>query len=196
MSRSLLALTAVLALTLPAALQADEKKAAAPVAEASKVEYNTKTAKVLEIDHAKNTLVLEGEAGTRWELQVDPTKAKNFKNVKKGDLVVVQIEKSWALDITKKEKGEKPSAEVVTAKETAPAGGKPGVEAGRTAQISAEITKVDIAKAMVELKGPAGNMVELTAKDPKKLEGLKKGDMVTVTHTVAMAVSVEPMPAK
>lgn len=196
MSRNLLALTAVLALALPAGLQADEKKAAAPVEAKSTVEYNTRTAKVLEIDQAKNTLVLEGEAGTRLELQVDPVKAKNFKNIKKGDLVVVQTEKSWALNITKHVKGEKPSAEVVTAKETAPAGSKPGVEAVRTTQISAEITKIDISKALVELKGPAGNIVELTAKDPKNLEGLKKGDMVTVTHTIAMAVSVEAMPAK
>ena len=47
MSRNLLALTAVLALALPAGLQAEEKKAAAPVEAKSTVEYNTRTAKVL-----------------------------------------------------------------------------------------------------------------------------------------------------
>ena len=193
MSRSLLALSAVLALTLPVSLQAADKKDAAPIA-ASTTTYNTRTAKVLEIDYAKNTLVLEGEGGTRLEMQVDPTKAKNFKNVKKGDLVVVQQEKSWALNITKREKGEKPNAATVTEKETAAKGQKPSGEVVKTSEITAEITKLDLAKSEVELKGPAGNIVVLTAKDPKNLEGLKKGDMVTVTHTVALAISVEPAP--
>jgi len=192
MSRSLLALTAVLALTVPLSLQAYDKKAEAPQsATAVSTEYDTKVGKVIEIDHAKNTLVLEGEGGSRLELVVDPNKVKNFKNIKKGDLVKVQQEKSWALTLSKKEKGEKPSAAVVTEKETAPTGGKPGMEAVKTAEISAEIVKVDPAKSLVELKGPAGNVLALTAKDPKKLEGLKKGDMVTATYTVAVAVSVE-----
>lgn len=192
MSRSLLALSAVLALTIPVGLQAYEKKAEAPAsATAVSTEYDTRVGKVIEIDQAKNSMVLEGEGGTRLEVTVDPNKVKNFKNVKKGDLVKVQTEKSWALTLSKKEKGEKPSAEAVAVKETAPTGGKPGMESVKTAEISAEIVKVDAAKAMVELKGPAGNILALQAKDPKKLEGLKKGDMVTATYTVAMAVSVE-----
>lgn len=192
MSRSLLALSAVLALTLPLSLQAYDKKSEAPQsATAISTEYDTRVGKVIEIDHAKNSLVLEGEGGTRLDLVVDPNKVKNFKNVKKGDLVKVQQEQSWALTLSKKQKGEKPSAEVVTAKETAPAGQKPGMEQVKTAEISAEIIKVDTAKSVVELKGPAGNVVALKAKDPKNLEGLKKGDMVTATYTVAVAISVE-----
>lgn len=192
MSRSLLVLSAALALTFPLGLQATEKKAEAPQsATAISTDYNTKVAKVLEIDHAKQSMVLEGEGGTQWDVVVDSSKVKNFKNIKKGDLVKVQTEKSWALSLNKQQKGEKPSAEVVTEKETAPTGQKPGMEQVKTAQVSAEIVKVDTAKSEVELKGPAGNILVLTAKDPKNLEGLKKGDMVTATYTVAMAISVE-----
>ena len=147
---------------------------------------------MIEIDYAKNWVVLEGEGMTRIELTVNPNKVKNFKNIKKGDLVKVQQEESWALSLSKKEKGEKPSASVTTEKETAPLGQKPGMETVKTAEISAEITKVDMEKSMVQLKGPAGNLIDLKVKDPKKLESLKKGDMVTATYTVAMAISVEP----
>ena len=75
-------------------------------------------------------------------------------------------------------------------------GQKPSGESVKTTEISAEIVKLDMAQALVELKGPAGNILALTAKDPKNLEGLKKGDMVTVTHTIARAISVESMPKK
>ncbi|MFO1464249.1 MAG: hypothetical protein U1F66_10780 [bacterium] len=195
MRRSLLVFSAALALTLPAALRAEDKKAEAPKT-VSSVQYNTLSGKVLEIDQAKQSMVVEGEGGTRYEITVDGTKAKNFKNIKKGDLVVVQQEESLALSLAKGAKGEKPSADVVTEKATAPVGSKPGAESVKTSSISAEVVKVDAAKSMVELKGPAGNTLVLKVKDPKNLEGVKKGDMVTATYTVATAVSVEPAPKK
>ena len=196
MKRSLRTILFALTLLLPIGLQAKEMKNAAPTNEASSTDYDTRTAKVLEVNKETHVIALEGEGGTRLEFKVDPAKVKNFNNIKKGDLVVVQTTKSWALDLSKATKGEKPSADVTTAKETAPVGSKPGMDQVQTAQITAEIIKVDPAKSMVELKGPMGNVVELVAKDSKKLAGLKKGDMVTATYTVALAISVESAPTK
>jgi len=194
MKRSILALSLITAISLPLGLHADDKKAAAPQGAVS-TEYNTISAKVLEIDHANRKLTLEGEGGTSTTLKVDPA-VKNFKNIKKGDIVKVEQVQSLALTLAKKEKGEKPSAATVTEKSTAPVGSKPAAEVVESSQITAEVVKVDLAKSLVELKGPAGNILALKAKDPKNLEGLKKGDMIAATYTEAMAISVEAQPAK
>lgn len=192
MKRSILALSILTAASMPLALQA--KEAAAPQTAVSTT-YNTITAKVLEVDHAKQKLVLENNIGERISLKVD-TKVKNFSQIKKGDLVKVQTTDSLALTLTKKEKGEKPSLDTATVKSTAPAGAMPGAEVVEATQISAEVVKVDLAKSLIELKGPEGNILALKAKDPKNLEGIKKGDMIAATYTEAVAVSVEAQPAK
>ncbi|HEX5033218.1 MAG TPA: hypothetical protein VFW62_01945 [bacterium] len=194
MKRSILALAIISAASLPLGLQAEEKKSAAPEA-AVRTEYNTITAKVLEVDHANQTLTLQQDDGSTVKLTVD-AKVKNFKNIKKGDLVKVEKMESLALSLIKKEKGEKPSAEVVTEAQTAPVGSKPSAEVVKARQITAEVVKVDVSKSLLELKGPAGNILAIKARDPKNLEGIKKGDMIAATYTEAVAVSVEPMPAK
>lgn len=193
MRRSIWTLLFALTLCLPLGLHAKAAKHVAPE-DASTTAFNTRTAKVLEVNQEKHTIALEGEGGTRLEFKVDPAKVKNFSQIKKGDLVVVNTTKSWALSLTKGAKGEKPSADMITTKETAPVGSKPGMDQTQTSQISAEVVKVDVSKSMVELKGPEGNVVELQVKDPKNLEGVKKGDMVTATYTVSMAISVEAAP--
>lgn len=193
MKRSILALSLITAVGLPLGLQAGEKNAAPEAAIST--QYNTITAKVLEVDAAKQKLVLESDTGVRSVVRVDP-KVKNFKNIKKGDLVKIEQIDSLALSLTKKEKGEKPSASVVTEKSTAPVGSKPAMETVESTQVTAEVVKVDLAKSWIELKGPEGNILALKAKDPKNLEGIKKGDMIAVNYTEALAVSVEPMPAK
>jgi len=178
------------ALFLACAVHAKDSKS--PDKEASAMTYNTKVAKVISVDQKKNTIDLEGEGGTDMMLQVDPAQVKNFKNIKKGDLVVVQTTQSTVLSLTKAKKGEKPSAEVISEKETAPMGSKPGMDSMKTAQITAEVVKVDMDNSTVDLKGPRGNVMTLKAKDPGNLKGIKKGDLVTATYSIAMAISVEP----
>ncbi len=193
MRRSLFIVALTLAFTMPQMLQAaGDAKKMEPSAEA--VTYNTKVAKVLDINHEKNTVSLEGEAGARFDLKVDPIKVKNFKQIKKGDLVVVQTMDSMALSLEKAKKGEKPSMEEVTVTSTAPLGSMPEAQQVETKQVTAEVVKVDKEKSMVELKGPMGNVLALKVKEPQKLENVKKGDLVTATYTTAMAISVEKSP--
>ncbi len=48
----------------------------------------------------------------------------------------------------------------------------------------------------VTLKGPEGNLFKVKAKDPEKLKAVSVGDLVDITYTQALAVSVEPAPKK
>jgi hypothetical protein len=192
MRRSLLVLSAALVLVLPLGLHAKAQQAPE---EAVAAQYDTITAKVLSVNYDKQMLSLEGIDGTRSEVIVD-AKAKNFKNIKVGDLVVVRETRSLVLELSKKEKGQKPDIDTSTMKSTAPMGAMPGMENVQTTQISAEVVKVDMENGTVDLKGPQGNVMRLKAKDPNRLKVVKKGDMVSATYTLATAISVEKAPTK
>jgi ribosomal protein S17 len=53
------------------------------------------------------------------------------------------------------------------------------------------ITAIDKKAHTVTIKGPKGGTETIKAKDPKNLEGLKVGDMVEITYTQALAVSLD-----
>src|SRR4030095_12561854 len=145
---------------------------------------------VLDIDQAKYTLRVKGEAGRIFDLKVDPDKVKNFGQIKKGDLIKVQTERSVALTLAKADKGTKPSDEVVSSTETAAPGEKPGMKKQEVRKVTAELMAVDLAKGTIELKGVDGTTRELKAKNPQYLPELKIGDMITATYTTELAISV------
>lgn len=176
-----------LVLLLPAGLRAEETVSQ---------QFNTLSAKVTKIDKATHTLTLVNDRNESHEIQVDPARVKNFDNIKVGDMVVVREEQRIALSLDKNIKGEKPTQGAAMTAETAAPGEKPGIAAEKTETLLAEIVGIDKANMMVSLKGPKGNIVNVLAKDPKKLEGLKAGDKVWATYTKAMAISVEPAPTK
>ena len=66
--------------------------------------------------------------------------------------------------------------------------------AGRQTTIVATIEAINEAKGSVTLRGPEGRSVDVTARDPKNLKKVKVGDLVEITYTEALAVSIEPAP--
>ena len=64
-------------------------------------------------------------------------------------------------------------------------------------EISATVTVVSVDKKAntVTVKGPAGNTEVVKARDPKNLEKLKAGDLIELTYTQALAISLDK-PAK
>lgn len=159
-------------------------------------QYDTITAKVVGINKADHSLTLENDLGERRMVRVDPNVVKNFDQIKTGDNVIVRQQQTLALSLIKGEKGQKPSTGAAMEMETAAPGEKPGLEATKVKQISAEILNIDKQNQTVKLKGPKGNMVWLKVNDPSKLENLKKGDLVAATYRESLAISVEPAPKK
>jgi hypothetical protein len=60
----------------------------------------------------------------------------------------------------------------------------------------APATAVHPKKSTMTLKGPRGNVVTLNVTDPDQFKVVKKRDQVEVTYSEALALSVEPAPAK
>ena len=115
---------------------------------------------------------------------------QNLEQVKKGDRVNIQYYESVAVAMARP--GE-PSATVQEGSQPM-ADGTPGRMAGRQTTVTAEIVAVDPTAHTVTLKGPGGETKRVNVQRPdlqQKLKEVKPGQMVQITHTEAMAVSLE-----
>lgn len=154
----------------------------------------TVTATVKAIDYKKRLVTLLGPEGDTLEISAGP-EVRNLDQVKRGDLVVVGYRESIALRLKKPGEAEL-GVETAEAAERAPVGGQPGAAAADSITVTTKIVKIDKTKQQVTLKGPKGNTAVVTVKDPTRLEKVKVGDLVEITYTQALAISVEPAPKK
>jgi Cu/Ag efflux protein CusF len=152
----------------------------------------TVTAAVQAIDHKNRTVTLKGSDGETTTVKVS-NDVRNLEQVKKGDLVTAAFYESIAYHVMKKGTAE-PSVDAAVDAERAPVGAMPSAVGGAAVSITATITNIDKKTNTVTLKGPEGNLVKVKVKDPSRLENVKVGDLVEITYTEAVAISVEPAP--
>jgi hypothetical protein len=146
------------------------------------------------IDYDKRTVVLRSEDGsTTTKMDVGP-EVKNFKQVKKGDVLTVEQIESIALVVVPK--GEAPSAKGGSSYvETAKLGEKPRRVEVNTVEIVATVDAIDYKARTVTLRGPEGNTRTLkVGPEAKRFDNVKKGDEVYVSYTETTAISVQAPP--
>jgi hypothetical protein len=80
--------------------------------------------------------------------------------------------------------------------QTAKLGEKPAGAAARTVQITARIVAIDRAAEEVTLEDEAGDRVTIDVRNPEHYAVIAVGDLVEITHTEAMAISVESVPVR
>jgi hypothetical protein len=146
-------------------------------------------ATVESIDPAARTVTLKGPRGKTFTVSVDE-KVQNLSGLKVGDEVVATYYEAVAFEL--KKPGE--AVPKKTEKEVVAPGKGPGGSgmAGHQTTIVATIEAIHEAKGTVTLRGPGGKSVDVTARDPKNLKKVKVGDLVEITYTEALAVSIEP----
>jgi Cu/Ag efflux protein CusF len=149
----------------------------------------TATAAVQKIDQKTRMVTLKGPDGKTKTIHVSD-QVQNLAQVKKGDLVTIAYYESIAYELKKKGTAE-PSVNAAADAARAPVGSMPGAVGGAAVSVTAKITKIDKKTDTVTLKGPKGKTVEVKVKDPSRLENVKVGDLVEITYTEAMAISVE-----
>lgn len=155
---------------------------------------NTVKATVLEIDASTRTVVLKTSNGRIVEVEVGE-EARNFDQLKVGDIVTAVYHESLTLNL-KKKGGAAPSVEETPTAERTPAGDKPGGSVGREVKIVADVVAVNPKKQTITLRGPKGNTLDLIVQDPTQFADIKKGDQVDAVYTEALAISVEPAVSK
>lgn len=181
------------AITLATVLSATSFGAmAADIPLSATVEADQVTTKVLAVDAANHQVVLEGAEGRQVHVQLSD-KAKNLVNLKVGDLVKVEVQRSVAAYLdTEVDKGLPGTVERSGELRNAPGTENPGGEAYRQIQVQLKITKIDLKQNQVTLENPAGQSKTLDVKKPEiqaKLKDLKVGQSVVVTYTDVLKVT-------
>ncbi|HKW60665.1 MAG TPA: hypothetical protein VJR46_13015 [Candidatus Dormibacteraeota bacterium] len=144
------------------------------------------------IDPEKKTVTLKGP---KRSLTLQVNDPKKLEAIKVGDPVVGKYYEALAIEV--KKPGEAtPGVSTQQHVATSKPGETPAGMVGE--QITATVTVVGLDKNAhtVTVKGPAGGTETIKARDPKNLDKLKVGDLVELTYTRALAISLDKRPAK
>jgi hypothetical protein len=179
MKRSLVVLAVLVAVPVVALAQK-------PVTRTEAVEV---TAKIEAIDHTDRAITLKDEAGNLEIVYASP-EVKRFDELKVGQTVTFRYYESIAFQIRKPGQ---PSG--------LPAVGEPKVVRGEGAKPSATISQQKTATVTIkaiDAKVPSvtvltedGRTASFKVEDAKNLKDLKAGDVVEITYTEAVLVSVK-----
>jgi hypothetical protein len=159
-----------------------------------KSKLTTVTATVEAIDQATRMVTLKGPEGNTFTFKAGE-EVRNLPQVKVGDQVIAKYYEALAVEV--KKPGEAtPGVTKEEALGRAKPGEKPAGVMASQVTITATVQAIDTKKPSVTLKGPEGNIKEIKIKDPKRLENVKVGDLVVITYTEALAISVEKVEKK
>jgi Cu/Ag efflux protein CusF len=152
------------------------------------VEGVTVRGTVAAVDKEKHTITLKGPKGRTLTLDVkDPSK---LDVIKVGDPVVAVYMEALALQVKKADTA-MPGVSTQEKRVTSKPGETPAGAVSREITITGTITAIDHKTHEVTVKGPRGKQETVKVKDPSKLEGVKVGDLVELTYTQALMVSLD-----
>lgn len=149
------------------------------------------SAEVIGIEKATRTLTLKGPKGEVVDL-VASDEVKNFDQIKLGDRVLARYAEALTLEL--KKPGTAASDAVTVREDAARAkpGERPAVAGARQVSALVKVVAVDPKASTIRVKGPKGNETTLNVQNPDQFKVVKKGDLIEVTYTEAIALSVEP----
>ncbi|MBP0627454.1 MULTISPECIES: hypothetical protein [unclassified Cupriavidus] len=186
---SLLAATlASAAFALLAAGNANAQRAQGPVGVAEEAVIS---GKIIDIDPTSKAVLVQGPRGNVVEL-VAGDEAKNFGQVRKGDIVTVTRGAALVASLEPLDSKATAMAEQVDRTSRAAEGGKPGIMREITTTVTAEITKIDPAKRLVTFRGPRETLRTVKVEDPAiDLNQIKRGQMAKLVYREVVAITVK-----
>jgi Cu/Ag efflux protein CusF len=147
---------------------------------------------VAAVDKDAGTVTLKGPKGRTVTLEVKDR--QKLDAIKVGDPVVATYMEALAFRVQKAGTAT-PGTTVQESRVSSKPGETPAGAIGREVTATVTITAIDKKAQTVTVKGPRGHTETIKAQDPKNLEAIKVGDLVEITYTQALAVSLDK-PAK
>ena len=144
---------------------------------------------VAAVDRDAGTVTLKGPKGRTVTIEVKDKQKLDM--IKVGDPVVAAYVEAVAFRVQKAGSGATPGVTTQETRISSKPGETPAGAVGREVTATVTITAIDKKARTVTVKGPQGGTETIKAKDPKNLEGLKVGDMVEITYTQALAISLD-----
>jgi hypothetical protein len=152
------------------------------------------TAEVVALDKATRTVTLKGPSGNAVDVVVSDA-ARNFDQIKAGDLVVTKYLEAFTLE-RRTARAAEGGPVVQGGRVAAKPGERPAGIAARQETVVVDVIAVDPVKSTLTVKAPKGDVLTLDVQNPEQFKVIKVGDQIEVTYTQALAVSVEPAPAR
>jgi len=141
------------------------------------------------IDHETREVTLKRSDGEIISF-VASEEARNLPQVSVGDIVNAEYVQSVSIDVVANEGYEPETAELEAMARTEE-GEMPGVAAINTQIATATVEEINIEANTFKLKGVDGTVNEYVARNPENLKRAKVGDLVIMTVTNAVAITVE-----
>lgn len=152
------------------------------------------TALVEAINHETREVTLRGPEGNTATFTVDE-EARNLGQVSAGDMVVAEYVQNMTIEVFANDGLEAGAGELVAAGRSEE-GGMPAMAAMDALVVTATVEEINIEANTFKLKGPSGQVKEFEARDPENLKKAEVGDIVVITYTEGVALSVEKTSAE
>ena len=149
----------------------------------------TAAATVENVDQKTRHVTLRRPDGSKFGIVASP-EVRNLGQVKKGDTVKIEYRQSIAYEVNKAGTG-KPGVSASTNVTRAELGAKPGGTVTDTVTVRMTITAINKKAGEATLLGPDNESNVVKVRDPKNLDLVQVGDVVDLTYTEALALSVE-----
>ena len=186
-SKYFLVLTLILAVSLAWAGEAESEKKEKPFIYAS--QSITLTAVVEAINHETREVTLRNPEGKEVSF-VAGDEVRNLAQIEKGDIVAVEYIQSSTVEVFDNPGLEAGAGELVAAGR-AEEGEMPGAAVLDAVVVTATVEDINIENNTFQLKWPDGSVGEYAARNPENLKRASVGDLVVMTHTEAIAITVE-----
>jgi hypothetical protein len=121
--------------------------------------------------------------------------ARNLNMVRVGDIVNAEYEETLSIEVVANDGTEPEKLELAGMARTEE-GQMPGMAAFDATQVIATVEEINLEANTFKLKGPDGTVNEYVARNPDNLRKADVGDLVIITTTEAVAISVEIGPTE
>jgi hypothetical protein len=152
------------------------------------------TAVVEAIDHETREVTLRESEDNAVTFIVDEN-TRNLDQVGVGDQVDVELIQSMSIEVVTNP-GMEPGVGSLSTMERTTDSVLPGAVAMGSQVVTATVEEINIEANTFKLKGPDGIIEEFTARNPENLKRAEVGDLVIITQTETMAISVQKAPAE
>jgi len=153
----------------------------------------TISAVVEAIDHETRVVTVRKPDGEALTFTASD-EARNLDQVEVGDVLTAEYTESLSIEVMANE-GMEADAAGATAMARTKKGEMPGIAAMDAAIVTATVEEINLEMNTFKLKGPDGTVNEYVARNPENLKRAAVGDLVVITVTDSVIITVEEQPA-
>jgi hypothetical protein len=146
------------------------------------------------IDHETRVVTLRRADGVLVTITASED-VRNLDQVSVGDVLYAEYEHTVSIEV-KANEGMEPDAAEISAIARTDKGEMPGAMAVDAMVIRATVEEINIEANTFKLKGPDGTISEYVAQNPENLKRASVGDLVIITVSESVAITVEKRAAE